>query len=163
MRRLLRAPAAGYYKEMIEEIRSSQPEVEASKSEKRLLSYGHLKICIISHQFWVYIDVFVLDNKRRRHLLVAKQPPTSKNFDIPEGIWGTYHHKNASIELGLADFKVMPHHSRYKAILVIMKAASRLIHLQLHNYPGFLYNYCLTTVTTLKCDFWLCPIMTVSM
>ena len=74
LRRLLRAPAAGYYKEMIEEIKSSQPKVKASKSDKLLQSYGHLKICIISHQFWVYIDVLDLDNKRRRRLLVAMQP-----------------------------------------------------------------------------------------
>ncbi len=68
---------------MIEEIKSSQPEVKASKSDKWLRSYGHLKICIVSHQFWVYMDVFDIDNTRRRRLLVTAQPPTLKNFDIP--------------------------------------------------------------------------------
>ena len=68
---------------MIQEIKRSQPEVEASKSDKRLRSYGRLKICIISHQFWVYIDALDLDNKRCRHLIVAMQPTTLNIFYIP--------------------------------------------------------------------------------
>ncbi len=32
---------------MIEGIKSSQPEVKAGKSDKRLRSYGHLKFCMI--------------------------------------------------------------------------------------------------------------------
>ena len=48
---------------MIEEIKSSQPEVKASKSDQRLRSYGHLKICIIFQEFWVYMDVFDIGNK----------------------------------------------------------------------------------------------------
>ncbi len=68
---------------MIEENKSSQPEVKASKSDKRLRSYSHLKIAPISHQFWVYMDVFDICNKRRRRLLVAVQPPTLNIFDIP--------------------------------------------------------------------------------
>ncbi len=48
---------------MIEEIKSSQPEVKASKSEQRLRSYGHLKICLVSQEFWVYMDVFDIGNK----------------------------------------------------------------------------------------------------
>ncbi len=38
---------AGYLVEMIEGIKSCQPEVKASKSDKRLQSYGHLKICMV--------------------------------------------------------------------------------------------------------------------
>ncbi len=70
--------------EMIEEIKSCQPEVKASKLDKRLRSYSHSKIAPISHQFWVYMDVFDICNKRRRCLLVAAQPPTLNIFDIPD-------------------------------------------------------------------------------
>ena len=87
LRRLLGVAVAGYYEEMIEEIKSSQPEVEASKSDNRLRRHGHLKMCIISHQFLIYnlyIDFFDIDNKRRIRLLVAMQLPTLKIFDIPE-------------------------------------------------------------------------------
>ncbi len=70
-RRLLGVPAAGYHVQMIEEIKSSQPEVKASKSDKWLRSYGHFKICIVSHQLWVFVDVFDIDNTRRRRLLIA--------------------------------------------------------------------------------------------
>ncbi len=38
--------AAGYLWEMIEEMKSYQPEVKASKSYQWLRSYGHLNICI---------------------------------------------------------------------------------------------------------------------
>ena len=69
---------------MIEENKSSQPEVKASKSDKRLLSYSHLKTAPICHQFWVYMDVFDICNERRRRLLVVAQPPTLKIFDIPD-------------------------------------------------------------------------------
>ncbi len=39
---------------MIEGIKSDQPEVKASKSDKRLQSYGHLKFGIISHWFYLW-------------------------------------------------------------------------------------------------------------
>ncbi len=34
---------------MIEESKSSQPEVKADKKDKRLQSYGHLKFGLLSH------------------------------------------------------------------------------------------------------------------
>ena len=43
-----RVPAAGYLCKMVEEIRSCYPEVKASKSDQRLRSYSHLKICLVS-------------------------------------------------------------------------------------------------------------------
>ncbi len=33
--------------------------VKASKSDKRLRSYGHLKICMVSDHFGLYMDVFM--------------------------------------------------------------------------------------------------------
>ena len=41
-------------------------------------------IWIISHQFRVYMNVFDIDNKRRRRLVVATQPPTQKIFESPD-------------------------------------------------------------------------------
>ena len=57
MRRLLVVSATGYLGEMIEEINSCQLKVKASKSDKQLRSYGHLKICMVSDPFWVHIGV----------------------------------------------------------------------------------------------------------
>ena len=37
---------SGHGSQVIEDIKSSQPEVKASKSDKVLQSYGHLKITI---------------------------------------------------------------------------------------------------------------------
>ena len=48
LRRLLGVSAAGYLLEMIEDIKSCQPEVKASKSDKQLRSYTHLKIRMVS-------------------------------------------------------------------------------------------------------------------
>ena len=48
LRRLLGVCTAGYLMEMIEEIKSCQPEVKASKSDQRLRNYSHLKICMVS-------------------------------------------------------------------------------------------------------------------
>ncbi len=36
-----------YYSKMIEGIKTNQAEGKASKSDKRLQSYGHLKFCMI--------------------------------------------------------------------------------------------------------------------
>ncbi len=58
---------------MIEGIKTNQPEVKASKSDKRLQSYGHLKF------FLGFVSVY---NECRRLLDVA-QTPTCKKFDIP--------------------------------------------------------------------------------
>ena len=67
---------------MIVEIKH---KIKQKCGDGRLLAHilHKLKICIISHQFWVCIDVFDLNNKRRRRLLVAVQPPTLKFFDLP--------------------------------------------------------------------------------
>ncbi len=62
---------------LIEGIKGYKPEVKASKSDKRLQSYGHLKFCRFSYSF-------SLGYKRCRHLLNAAQPPTRENFDIPD-------------------------------------------------------------------------------
>ena len=48
LRQLLGVSATGYLWEMIEEIKSCQPEVKASTSDKWLQSYGHLKIYMVS-------------------------------------------------------------------------------------------------------------------
>ncbi len=44
-----RGLCVGYLHEMIEEIKRYKPEVKASKSDKRLQSYGHSKFCMFSH------------------------------------------------------------------------------------------------------------------
>ncbi len=43
------ALCVGYLHEMIEGINSYKPEVKASKSDKRLRSYGHSKFCTFSY------------------------------------------------------------------------------------------------------------------
>ena len=56
-------------------------------SSSPFLHWPHLPVhvcCIFFHQFWAYIDVFDLDNKRGRCLFVAMQPPILKIFDIPD-------------------------------------------------------------------------------
>ncbi len=45
---------SGYWVQMIEDIKSCQPEVEASQSDKRLQSYGWLKICYLYTQICVF-------------------------------------------------------------------------------------------------------------
>ncbi len=49
---------------MIEDIKSCQPEVEASKLDKQFRSYGHLKIYMVSDHFGVYMDVFDIYNRK---------------------------------------------------------------------------------------------------
>ncbi len=71
LRWLLGVSATGYLYIVIEEIKSCQPEVKASKSDKRLRSYGHLKICMVSDHSGVCIQ-------RCRRLFVAAQTPTQK-------------------------------------------------------------------------------------
>ena len=44
---------SGYWGQMIEDIKSCQPEVEASQSDKRLQSYGWLKICCLKPQICI--------------------------------------------------------------------------------------------------------------
>ena len=44
--------------DMIEDIKSCQPEVKASKSVKRLRSYGYLMICIVSYLCWWCADTY---------------------------------------------------------------------------------------------------------
>ena len=41
---------SGYWAQMIEDIKSCKPEVEASQSDKQLQSYGWLKICYLKTQ-----------------------------------------------------------------------------------------------------------------
>ncbi len=55
---LLGVSAAGYLWEIIEDIKSCQPEVKASKSDKRLRSYGHLQIRIVSDPRWRGADAY---------------------------------------------------------------------------------------------------------
>ena len=43
----------GYQSKLIEDIKTNQPEVKASKSDKRLQSYGHLKFCMIFNIFYL--------------------------------------------------------------------------------------------------------------
>ena len=66
LQRLLGVSAAGYLGEMIDEIKSCQLEVKASKSDKWLRSYDHLcnrvallhlKICMVSDPCWVHMGV----------------------------------------------------------------------------------------------------------
>ena len=85
MRQLLGVSATGYLWEMIGEIKSCQPEVKASTSDKRLRSYGHLKICMVSDPCWTYGYVFDTDNRKRRCLLISVQMPALKMFDNPAG------------------------------------------------------------------------------
>ncbi len=42
---------------MIEDIKTNQPEVKASKSDKQLQSYGHLKICMVFHGFYLGLEL----------------------------------------------------------------------------------------------------------
>ncbi len=44
---------SGYWGQMKEDIKSCQPEVEASQSDKRLQSYGWLKICCLKTQICI--------------------------------------------------------------------------------------------------------------
>ena len=83
LRRLLGVLAAGYLWEMVEEIKSCQPEVKASESDQRLRSYSQLKICMVSGPC-LATHAFDIDNRRRRRLLIAAQMPTRKTFDNPE-------------------------------------------------------------------------------
>ena len=69
--------------ETIEEINSCKPEVKASKLDKRMPSYGHSKICMVSAPCWAYMDAFDIENRRRGHLLIATRTPTRKFFDNP--------------------------------------------------------------------------------
>ncbi len=64
----------GYLHKMIEEIKTYKPE--ASKSDKRLRSYGHSKFCMFS--YW-----FSLACEWCSRLLNAAQTPTVENVDIP--------------------------------------------------------------------------------
>ncbi len=65
MRRLLGV----YAYEMIEGIKTYKPEVKASKSDKRLRSYGHSKFCTISYSFSLATELC-------SHLLYIAQTPT---------------------------------------------------------------------------------------
>ena len=56
---------------MKEGLKTYKPEVKASKLDKRLQSYGHLKFCIM--------DLIFLC----RRLVDVAQTPTCKHFDIP--------------------------------------------------------------------------------
>ncbi len=66
LRRLLGVSAAGYLLGIIEDIKSCQAEVKASKSDKRLRSYDHLKICMVSYPCWRGADTY---SSPRRRLL----------------------------------------------------------------------------------------------
>ena len=77
-----------YCSKMIKGIKTNQPEVKASKSDKRLRSYGHFKFLL------GFVSVY---NECRRLLDVA-QTPTCKNFDIPEQ---SLHHGQVPIYLRL--------------------------------------------------------------
>ena len=101
---------------MIEDTKSSQSEVKASKSDKRLRSYGHLKICIVSHQFWVNVDVFDMKNKRRRRLLVAAQPPTLEIFDIPVNV-----SHNATGKVHMPNLRFTSRNSRHTSPEISLK------------------------------------------
>ena len=68
-----RGLCVGYLHEMIEGIKSYKPEVKASKSDKRLRSYGHSKF-----SYW-----FSLAHERCSRLLNPAQTPSLGNFDIP--------------------------------------------------------------------------------
>ncbi len=59
---------------MIEDIKSSQPEVKASKSDEQLQSYGHLKINLhsFSQILGLYMDVFDIDNKGAEGYLLPR-------------------------------------------------------------------------------------------
>ncbi len=57
---------------MIEEIKTSKPEVKAGKLDKRLRSYGHSKFCMFSLWF--------------SRLLNAAQTPTLENVDIADSL-----------------------------------------------------------------------------
>ncbi len=63
---------AGYLHKMIEEIKTSKPEVKAGKLDKRLRSYGHSKFCMFSLWF--------------SRLLNAAQTPTLENVDIADSL-----------------------------------------------------------------------------
>ncbi len=60
LRRLLGFSAAGYLLKMIEDIKGCQSEVKARKSDKRLQSYGHLKICMVSDPYLQGADAYSL-------------------------------------------------------------------------------------------------------
>ncbi len=57
LRWLLGVSTAGYLYKKIEEIKSCQPEVKASKLDEQLRSYGNLKSCMGSDHFGVYMNV----------------------------------------------------------------------------------------------------------
>ena len=59
LRRLLGLSAAGYLYKIIEDIKSCQPEVEASKLDKRLRSDCNLKICMVSDHSQVEGQVII--------------------------------------------------------------------------------------------------------
>ncbi len=45
---------SGYWAQMIEDIKSCKPEVEASQPDKRLQSYGWLTICYLKTQIYIF-------------------------------------------------------------------------------------------------------------
>ncbi len=45
---------SGYWAQMIEDTKGCKPEVEASQSDKRLQSYGWLKICYLKTQICIF-------------------------------------------------------------------------------------------------------------
>ncbi len=71
-----RGLCVGYLHKIIEGIKTYKPEVKASKSDKRLQSYGHSKFCMFSYSFPPAYE-------QCSRLLGAAQTPTREHFDIP--------------------------------------------------------------------------------
>ncbi len=57
-----------YQDTMIEGIKTNQLEVKASKSDKRLRSYGHLKFCMVFQWFYLGLQLVQLPSRCNAYL-----------------------------------------------------------------------------------------------